>query len=93
MNNYEILFVIKPDLKEEDLKTVVKSITDSVVKNGGSVIKEDAWGKKQLAYPVKKFKEAYYFKLDFSSPPDAIQKLEAGYRLNGDILRTLVTKR
>ncbi|MDD3906264.1 MAG: 30S ribosomal protein S6 [Candidatus Omnitrophica bacterium] len=93
MNNYEILFIIRPELKEEELKTATKTITDSVIKNGGTIIKEDNWGKKQLAYPVNKAKEGYYFKLEFTSPAAAIAKLEAGYRLNADILRLMVTKR
>lgn len=93
MNNYEILFIIKPELKEEELKNVTKVIADSVTKNGGTIKKEENWGKKQLVYPVKKAKEGYYYKLDFTAPPDAVEKLEAGYRLNADILRTMVTKR
>ena len=92
-NNYEILFIIKPDLNEEGLKNATKAITDSVTKNGGTIKKEENWGKKQLVYPVKKAKEGYYYKLDFTAPASAVEKLEAGYRLNADILRTMVTKR
>ena len=93
MNNYEILFIIKPDLNEDGLKVAIKAITDAVTKNGGTIVKEDNWGKKQLVYPVKKAKEGYYFKLDFTAPPEIVEKLEAGHRLNADILRTMVTKR
>ena len=93
MNNYEILFIIKPDLNEEGLKNATKAITDSVTKNGGTITKEENWGKKQLVYPVKKAKEGYYYKLDFTAPASAVEKLEAGHRLNSDILRTMVTKR
>ncbi|MDP2912566.1 MAG: 30S ribosomal protein S6 [Candidatus Omnitrophota bacterium] len=94
MNNYEGIFIIKPDLKEEDVKNVFKSINDFVVKNGGTVKKEENWGKKQLAYPVRKLKEGYYYKLDFDAPSDAILKLEAAYKLNDAvILRTMITRR
>ena len=93
MENYEGLFIIKPEITEEAVKGVYKVISDSVVKNGGSIKKEDLWGKRQLAYPVKKAKEAYYYKLDFTALPSAVEKLEAGYRLNADILRMMVTKR
>lgn len=94
MNAYEGIFIIKPDLKEEDVKNIFKSISDSVVKNGGSVKKEESWGKRQLAYPVRKFKEGYYYKLDFDAPPDAVSKLEAAYKLNdATILRTMITRR
>jgi len=91
--NYEGLFIIKPDIKEEDIKGVFKGISDHVTKLGGSVKKEDIWGKKQLAYPVKKCKEGYYYKLDFTAPTAAIAKLEEAYRLNSDILRTMITRR
>ncbi len=93
MGNYEGLFIIKPDIKEEDVKGVYKVISDSVTKNGGSITKEDIWGKRQLAYPVKKFKEGFYYKLDFTAPTNVIVKLEEAYRLNSDILRTMMTRR
>ena len=93
MNNYEILFILKPDLNEEGVKNVTKAITDSVTKNGGTIKKEENWGKKQLVYPGKKAKEGYYYKLDFTAPTAAIIKLEEACRLNGDILRTMITRR
>lgn len=94
MNNYEGLFIIKPDLKEEEVKSVFKAITDSMTKSGGSVNKEESWGKKQLAYPIKKFKEGYYYKVDFSAPADAISKLENAYKLSSEtIIRTMITRR
>jgi len=94
MNNYEGLFIIKPDLNEEDTKNVIKAITDSVTKNGGSVLKEEPWGKRQLAYPVKKLKEGYYYKVDFTAPAAAIAKLENTYKLSSDtIIRTMITRR
>lgn len=94
MNNYEGLFIIKPDLKEEDVKDVFKMISDSIAKNGGSVQKEESWGKKQLAYPIKKCKEGYYYKVDFTSPAAAISKLENAYKLSSEtIIRTMITRR
>ena len=93
MENYESLFIIKPDIKEEDVKGVIKVITEALVKNGGTIKKEENWGKKQLAYPVKKFKEGFYYKLEFTAPTNLIAKLEEAYRLNADILRTMTTRR
>ncbi|MCM8761010.1 MAG: 30S ribosomal protein S6 [Candidatus Omnitrophica bacterium] len=93
MNTYEGIFIIKPDFKEEEVKDVCKTITDIVAKNGGNVKKEENWGKKPLAYPVKKFREGFYYKLDFEAPADAVAKLETAYKLNADILRTMITRR
>ncbi len=94
MNNYEGVFIIKPDFKEEEVKTVFKGIGDEITKNGGTVKKEESWGKKQLVYPVKKFKEGYYYKIDFTAPSEAIAKIEAAYKLAAEaILRTMITRR
>ena len=93
MNNYEGIFIVKPDLSEEDVKNAYKVIGECITKNSGSVKKEEGWGKKALAYPVKKFKEGYYYKIDFSAPPSSITKLEAAYKLDPVILRVMITRR
>ena len=93
MNTYEGLFIIKPDLKEDEAKNAFKVIGESITKNGGSLTKEEIWGKKLLAYSIKRFKEGYYYKINFSLPPDAVSKIETAYKLNPDILRTMITKR
>ncbi len=93
MNNYEGIFIIKPEIKEEDVKNVFKAIGDMVTKNGGNIKKEDPWGKRLLAYPVKKLKEAYYYKLDFESPSNTVAKVEAACKLNADIVRAMITRR
>ena len=93
MNNYEGIFIIKPDLKEDDAKNLCKTIGEVVTKNGATITKEEVWGKRLLAYPVNKYKEAYYYKLDFAAPSAAIAKSEAAYKLNGDIMRAMITRR
>lgn len=93
MKNYEAIFIIKPDLKDEDVKGVLKAIGESITKNGGAIKKEENWGKRPLAFSIKKYKEGYYYKADFSSPPEGISKLEEAYKLNADILRLMITKR
>jgi len=93
MQNYEGIFIIKPEIKDEDVKNVFKLISDSVIKYGGTVKKEEPWGKRSLAYPINKVKEGHYFKLDFLAPTNAIVKLEETCRLNDDILRTMITRR
>ena len=91
MKNYEGLFIIKPDLREEDAKNACKAISELMVKNGAAIKKEEEWGKRQLAYKVKKFKEGYYYKVEFAAPAEAILKMEGAYKLSADILRTMIT--
>jgi len=92
-NNYEGVFIVKPDLTEDDAKGVFKAIGDSITKNSGSVKKDEIWGKRPLAYPVKKYKEGHYYKVDFASPSEAISKIEAACKLNAAILRAMITRR
>jgi small subunit ribosomal protein S6 len=93
MKNYEGLFIIKPELKEEDTKLVIKAISDAITKGGGAITKEENWGKKQLAYRVKKSKDGYYYKVDFDLDPAQVGKIEIAYKLNTDILRTMITRK
>lgn len=93
MNNYEGLFIIKPELTEENTKNVIKGISDTIAKGGGAIKKEENWGKKQLAYPVKKSKEGYMYKVDFDIDAAQITKIETTYKLNTDILRTMITRK
>lgn len=93
MNNYEGVFIMKADIKEEEIKIACKGIGDLVAKSGGTVKKEDPWGKRQLAYPINKLKEAYYYKLDFEAPPEAVAKLEVACKMNADIIRMMITRR
>jgi small subunit ribosomal protein S6 len=93
MVSYEGLFILKPDLKEEEVKKVSQGINELVAKHSGTIEKEESWGKRQLSYPVKKFREGYYYKLNFTAEPAAITKLESAYKLNEDIIRALISKR
>jgi len=93
MNNYEGLFIIRPTLNDEEVKGIFKFIGDTVNKTGGSIKKEDSWGKKQLVYPVAKFGEGYYYKVDFEAPAEAIVKLEGACKLNSDLLRVMISRR
>ncbi len=93
MNMYDGLFILRPDLRDEEVKSVTKGISDSIIKGGGSIQKEENWGKKQLAYRMNKVRDGNFYKVDFSAPPAALSKLEAGYKLNADIIRVMITKK
>ena len=92
MKNYEALFVLRPD-QEESIKKVTALITDSIKKNKAKILKEDNWGRRTLAYPIKKHREGVYYKLNFSIGSLSIETLNRTYKLNSGILRTLIIKR
>ena len=87
------MFIIKPDLSEEDRKGLFKQIQDAVTKNGGSVLGENVWSeKKKLYFPIKKHHDGVYYLLNFDLPPEGVDKIKLAYKLNENILRVLITR-
>ncbi|OGY10965.1 MAG: 30S ribosomal protein S6 [Candidatus Blackburnbacteria bacterium RIFCSPHIGHO2_12_FULL_41_13b] len=70
MNTYELTIVLTGSMPEPKQKAVLDKIKKAVADSGGKVDKEDSWGKKQLAYPIKHEKEGYYFFFELMLPPD-----------------------
>ena len=90
MKEYEALFIIDPD-KEKSVKEITDTITTCITKNRGKINKEESWGKQKLAYIIKKQSEGIYYKLDFSIDPSQVSALNNSYKLNANILRTMIT--
>jgi small subunit ribosomal protein S6 len=88
---YELTVLIHPDL-EADLEKSLKKIRTLITDNGGEVIKEDNWGKKRLAYPIRKENFALYVSFDVKLPADAPAKLSSTLNITDDALRYLLVK-
>jgi len=93
MNKYEAMFVIKPDLSEEEKKALFNQINDLVIKHNGKVISANIWSeKRKLYFPLKKYREAIYYLMNFNAMPLTIKDLNQAYKLNESILRVLISK-
>lgn len=93
MNKYEAMFIIKPDLSEDEKKTLFNQINDTVVKNNGNVSQASIWSeKRKLCFTIKKYQEGIYYLMNFSVVPQVISKIRQAYKLNENILRVLITK-
>jgi len=93
MNKYEAMFIVKPDLSEEEKKTVFNQINDSVSKNQGNVTTASVWAeKRKFCFPINKCQEGLYYLLNFSILPLAIKEIKQAYKLNENILRVLITR-
>jgi len=92
MYNYELVAMISPEIDEEGLSKIVDKVTQSINSRGGSVEETKNWGKRKLAYPVKKFMEADYILARFKLMPKSVKELEREISASGDILRYLVVK-
>ena len=93
MRNYEIMFIVRPTLGEDEVKKVVKDFSEIITKNGGKVTKEENMGQRELAYEIKDFKSGYYFVFEIESKDDkAIKEFDRLALINNDIVRHLITK-
>ena len=91
MNKYEAMFVIKPDLSEEERKVLFGQIQEAVVKNSGEIANAVIWSeKRKLIFPLKKQQDGLYYLVNFNAPGAAITKLKYTFKLNEQILRVLI---
>lgn len=91
MRNYELLVVIQPDLEEAALAEVNSKITGWVNEAGGSVEKTDNWGKRRLAYQIRKQREGLYILFKLNMAPAATSELERNIRFMEPVMRHLLT--
>lgn len=91
MRTYELLCIFQPDLDENGLKGMLAKITGWVSESGGSVDKVDVWGRRRLAYPIRKQMEGQYVLLNLTLSPQATANLERNLRYQETVLRYLLT--
>jgi ribosomal protein S6 len=87
------MFIIKPDLSEEEKKNLFSQIQDVLAKNDGKVSEARVWqDKRKLFFPIKRCREAAYYLVDFNAAPLAVANIRQAYKLNENILRVLITR-
>lgn len=89
MKEYELTVLIHPDL-EADIEKTLQKVRDIVTKAGGEITTEDNWGKKKLAYQIKKENFAVYVNMDVALPADAPLKISNILNITDEVLRYLL---
>jgi small subunit ribosomal protein S6 len=91
MRNYELVCILQTDLDEAAFNGVLDKIKSWVTESGGSVDKVDIWGKRKLAYQIKKQREGNYVLFNLSLNPQSASGLEQNIRYNETVLRHMLT--
>jgi small subunit ribosomal protein S6 len=91
MREYELVFIVRPDLEENALKDVVTRVQTWITEAGGQVAKIDLWGKRKLAFPIRKQIEGQYVLMNVAMAPKFGVELERNLRLYEPIIRFLVS--
>jgi len=92
MNRYEIMYLISPKIKDEDLNPLTEQLRTLISKHSGEIKKEDDLGKKKLAYPIKNYRHGFYYVMYFDMPGDKISALEKDLKITEDVLRYLIVR-
>ena len=87
---YELVYILSPELSDEALETRVNDVTQFITGKNGTVDGVDKWGKRKLAYPIKRFIEGNYVLAKFKMSPSRCKELEANLIISEDIVRHLL---
>jgi small subunit ribosomal protein S6 len=91
MNEYELVVLLHPDL-EIDLEKPLAKVEQILTDNGGKVLKKDNWGKRKLAYPIRKEDFAVYVYYELELPTQSLKKINNTFNITDEVLRFLLTK-
>jgi small subunit ribosomal protein S6 len=92
MRPYELGFILHPEVEQSDVTQTVDRVGQYVTSGGGEVASVDVWGRRALAYPIRRQNEGTYVFLQVQLEPQAIQELERNLKLDEEILRYLLLR-
>ena len=92
MNKYEVMFIVRPDMKEAEIKKTADDMKKVLADNGAKFLEEKSLGQKELAYEINKFKTGYYYLFVVEAESKATKEFDRVARINESLLRHLVVK-
>ena len=91
MRTYEVVLIVNPDLDEDALNGVVDRVKNWMTESGGTVTKVDLWGKRRMAYIIRKQREANYVLIVAELNPSSTAELERNLRFLEPVMRYMIT--
>jgi len=93
LRDYEILYIVRPELDEEQLQAAIGTVDQLIQNLGGAVQKTDVWGRRRLAYEVRHLREGQYVLTDFQIDPARVPELEGTLKISDTVFRHLVVRK
>ena len=93
MRQYETMFILRPEFDKEQSQEVAARYTAIITSNGGTIDKVSEWGKRRLAYEVKKYREGIYVLVNFTAEANVSKELERNFKISEDVLRYLMVRK
>jgi small subunit ribosomal protein S6 len=93
LHEYELVVVMNPEIPEEDVQAAIDRVTAAVTSRGGTVDDVQPWGRRKLAYAIKRHVEGNYILTNIKLDPERAHELESGFMISEDILRHLLIRK
>ncbi len=91
IHSYETMFIINPQLSEEETKAIVEKFKTLIEEHAAEVSAVNEWGKRRLAYPINDLNEGYYVLISFKSGAEFVAELERVFNITDGIMRSMTT--
>ena len=91
LREYELMYVLRPDLDEDGLRAAVESVQGLVEGQGGEVITTTPWGKRRLAYEIAGLRDGHYVIVEFRGDGARVRDLERALRISDHVIRHMIT--
>ncbi len=92
MDKYEIMFIVKPDMEEAEIKKTAEDMKKVLVDQKANILEEKPMGQKELAYEIRKFKTGYYYLYVVEGSSTAVKEFDRVAKINENLLRHLIVK-
>ncbi|MDD3814556.1 MAG: 30S ribosomal protein S6 [Desulfocapsaceae bacterium] len=92
MRRYETIYILRPNLGEEEINTIIDNANGIIQSEGGTIIHLDRWGLRKFAYLIKKETQGTYIYCDYATEPAAVLEMERKFRINDAILKYMTVK-
>jgi small subunit ribosomal protein S6 len=92
LRDYELVLVLSPEMAEEDVTASVERLRQTISQGGGEVVDVNIWGRRRLAYPIKRHMEGNYIVTQVRLDPSAVSGLESGFRISDEVIRHLIIR-
>lgn len=92
MRKYEILYIIRPNIGDEEKTALVERFDNILKDNGAEIIESKEWGKRRLAYEIDNYRDGIYHVITVNAEPAAIQEFDRLIKISDDVIRHIVVR-
>jgi small subunit ribosomal protein S6 len=93
LQRYEVIAIVLASVTDEDITALIERSQTIITSRKGVIAKTDKWGKRHLAYEIKKQKDGYYFLIDFAGDGAVVAEIERNYKIDDRILKFITVKK